>query len=84
MNSRLKCNSVFQEYLVGSFEAEAFSGSVVEAFEAAGEVRGGQGIEVGTSGQLTAQTANGVFDAALLPGRVGIAEPGLNAEALAQ
>ena len=50
MNSRLKCNSVFQEYLVGSFEAEAFSGGVVVAFEAEGEAMGGQGVEIGGSG----------------------------------
>src|SRR5271169_3593431 len=84
MNSRLKCNSVFQEYLVGSFEAEAFSGCVVVAFEAEGEAMGGQGVEVGVSGQQAAQTANRVFDAALLPGRVRVAEPGLDAKASAQ
>src|ERR1035441_7883933 len=66
MNSRLKCNSMFQEYLVGSFEAEAFSGSVVIAFEVEGEAMCWQGIEVGVSGQLAAQTTNRVFDAALL------------------
>jgi hypothetical protein len=54
MNSRLKCNSVFQEYLVGSFEAEAFSGRVVVALEAEGEAMGGQGVEVGVSGQQAA------------------------------
>jgi hypothetical protein len=54
VNSRLKCNSVFQEYLVWSLEAEAFSGCVVIALEAEGEVVGGQGIEVGVSGQQAA------------------------------
>ncbi len=84
MNSRLKCNSVFQEYLVGSFETEAFSGGVVVALEADGEAMGWQGIQVGVSGQLAAQTANRVFDAALLPRRVRVAEPGLDAEPSAQ
>src|SRR5271166_81411 len=84
MNSRLKCNSVFQEYLVGSFEAEAFSGCVVVALQAEGEAMGGHSIEVGVSGQEAAQTANRVFDAALLPWRVRVAEPGLDAKPPAQ
>src|ERR1039457_5036493 len=84
MNSRLKCNSMFQEYLVGSFEAEAFSGSVVIAFEVEGEAMCWQGIEVGVSGQLAAQTTDRVFDAALLPRRVRVAEPGLDPEPSAQ
>ena len=84
MNSRLKCNRVFQEYLVGSFETEAFSGGVVIASEASGEAGCWQGIEVGISGQLAAQTANRVFDAALLPRRMGVAEPGPDAEPPAQ
>ena len=84
MNSRLKCNRVFQEYLVGSFEAEAFSRGVVIALEAEGEAMGGQGIEVGASRQLAGQTTKGVFDAALLPRRVRVAEPGLDAEPSAQ
>jgi hypothetical protein len=55
MNSRLKCNSVFRDYLVGGFEAEAFSGRAVIAFQEAGEAVCGQRIEVGLSGQLAAQ-----------------------------
>jgi hypothetical protein len=35
---------------------------------------GGHGVEIGFSGQLTAQAANRVFDAALLPGQMGVAE----------
>src|SRR5579863_67568 len=84
MNSRLKCNSVFQEYLVGSFEAEAFSGGIVIAFEAEVEAMGGQSVEVGVSGQLAAQTTNRVFNAALLPRRVGVTEPGSDAKALVE
>jgi hypothetical protein len=84
MNSRLKCNRVLQEYLVGGFESEAFSGSVVIALLAEGEAPSWQGIEVGASGQVAAQTTNRIFDAALLPGRVRVAEPSLDAEPLAQ
>ncbi len=80
MNSRLKCNSVFKEYLVGSFEGEALSGVVVVAIQVAIEAVFWQCIEVGLSGQLAPQPANRVFDAALLPRRMSIAEPGLDAE----
>jgi len=44
----------------------------------------GQGVEVGASGQEAAQTADGVFDSALLPGRVRVAEPGVDAKPPAQ
>ena len=84
MNSRLKCNSVLEEYLVGSFEAETFSGSVVVALEADGKVTGGQAIEVGVAWESAAETANRVFDAPFLPRGMSIAEPGLDAEALAE
>ena len=80
MNSRLKCNRELQEYLVGSFKGEAFSGGVVVALQADGKMMGGESVEVGFSGQLAAQAANRVFDTALLPGRMGIAEPGLDAK----
>ena len=84
MNSRLKCNSVFREYLVGGFEAEAFSGGIVVAFQEAGEAVRGQRIEVGLSGQEAAQATDRVFDAALLPRRMGVAEPSLDAKPSAQ
>ena len=41
----------------------------------------GQAIEVGFSGDVATQPADGVFDAPLLPGAVGIAEEGANTEA---
>src|SRR5580658_8102247 len=84
MNSRLKCNSVSKEYLVGGFETEALSGSVVIAFQEARQAGCGKRIEVSFSGQLTAQPTNGVFDTALLPRRMGVAEPSLNAKPSAQ
>ena len=84
VNSRLKCNSVFREYLVGGFEGEALSGRVVVAFEEAGEAVCWQRIEVGLSGQVAAQPTNRVFDAALLPRRMRVAEPRLDAKPSAQ
>jgi hypothetical protein len=42
----------------------------------------GKGCEVGLARNETAQTADGVFDAALLPGRVGVAEEGFDGEAV--
>jgi hypothetical protein len=80
MNSRLKCNRELQEYLVGSFKGEAFSGGVVVALQAELKVMNGEGIEIGFSGQLAAQTANRIFDTALLPGRMRVAKPGLDAK----
>ena len=84
MNSRLKCNSVFKEYLVGSFEAEALSGRSVVAIQEAREAVCGQRIEIGLSRQLAAQSTNRVFDASLLPRRMSVAEPRLDAEPSAQ
>jgi hypothetical protein len=50
MDSRLKCNSVFKEYLVGGFESEALSGCVVVEVKEASEAVCWQRIEVGVSG----------------------------------
>jgi len=41
---------------------------------------GREGAEVGLAGNVAAHAADGVFDAALLPGRVGVAEVGLDVE----
>ena len=40
----------------------------------------GEGCEVGFARQVAAHSSDGVFDAAFLPGRVGVAEEGLEAE----
>ena len=42
----------------------------------------GEGGQVGFTGLGAAQTADGVFDAAFLPGGVGVAEEGLDAEGM--
>ena len=42
----------------------------------------GQGGQVGFSGPGAAQTADGVLDAAFLPGGVKVTEEGLNAEGM--
>src|ERR1039458_492966 len=79
MNSRLKCNTILEEYLIGSFKAQAFSGGIVVLVDEVGQGAFREGIEVGFSGQHTAEAADGVFDAAFLPGRMGVAVPGLDA-----
>ena len=48
------------------------------------EVLGLDGFEVGFSGQEPPQPAVSVFDAAFLPGSMGIAEVGLEAERMQQ
>src|SRR5208282_6904306 len=80
VNSRLKCNTSLKEYLIGCFEAEAFSGGVVVAIEELDEMVLLQDIEVGFSGEQATQTTDSVFDAALLPGRVCVAEPRADSE----
>jgi hypothetical protein len=69
-----------RECLGGCFEVQAFSRSVVEALDMA--VKGGCGdeVEVGFAGRRASQPPDGVFDAAFLPGTMGIAEEGLDAE----
>ncbi len=80
MNSRLKCNRVMEEYLVGGMEGEALSGGVVVALHEVGEAVWRERIEVGFFGQEAAHTTDRVFDAALLPGRVGVTKPSRNAK----
>jgi len=46
------------------------------------EARLAQGREVGLTRNEAAHAANGIFDAALLPRRIGIAEEGLNIDAM--
>src|SRR4051812_1764766 len=59
---------------------KAFSRGVVVGAEAVGEVVLGEGGEVGFAGQGFAHASDGVFDAAFLPGGVGVAEEGLDGE----
>src|SRR5205823_7672500 len=81
VDSRLKCNPVFEfaEYFVWGVEVEAFAGRAVVSRCDGIEVILGDYGEVGFSGQRAAQSADGVFDAAFLPGRVRIAEESLKA-----
>src|SRR6266700_2207407 len=69
-----------EESLGGGLEAEALSGCVVVGSGAGIKGIGVEGREVGFAGQGTSQATDGVLDAALLPGAMGIAEEGLEAE----
>jgi len=59
---------------------KAFSRGVVIGSQESEEAFVGEGCEIGLSGEDASQSADGVFDAALLPGGVGIAEEGLGGE----
>ena len=69
-----------RECLGGSFEVEAFSGSVVEAVDAGAQGGVAEGIEVGFAGKEAPQSADGIFDTAFLPWASDIAEEGGDAE----
>src|SRR6266851_1815913 len=69
-----------KESLGGGLEAEAFSGCEVVGGSAGIKGIGVDGREVGFAGQGASHASDGVFDAALLPGAMGIAEEGLHAE----
>src|SRR5688572_3609480 len=56
---------------------------VVGAGEAV-ELFAGEAVEVGGPGQVSSEAADGVFDAAFLPGAVGIAEEGLDTKLLVE
>ena len=70
-----------REDLGRSLKAEAFSGSVIVALGERVEALLGQPVGVHFSGQQTTQPADGVFDAAFLPRRLGVAEIGLHLQA---
>ena len=53
---------------------------MVEAADVSGDAEWAEGIEVGFAWQWAPQSADGVFDAALLPWAMGVAEEGLHAE----
>ena len=72
------------EYLCRCFEGEAFSGGVVVVSDIGVEFFIGAGREVCFSGQCAAQTTDGVFDSALLPGGMGITEEGLHADGIGE
>ena len=62
--------------------AEAFSRSIIICLDQARKVLLREGRQVGLARQGPAQAADGVLDAALLPGRVGLTEEGLEAEGM--
>ena len=62
------------------FEGKAFSRCVVVALDQGPELVGLDRCQVGLSRQEGAHPSDGVFDAALLPGCVRIAEEGAQAE----
>ena len=62
--------------------AEAFSRSIIICLDEACKVLLREGRQVGLARQGPAQAADGVLDAALLPGRMGLTEEGLEAESM--
>ncbi len=70
----------FLEHLRGGCEVKAFSGGVVVGVEEGVEALVGEGGEIGLARNKATHAPDGIFDAALLPGRVGIAEERLEVE----
>src|SRR6266852_2976036 len=70
----------FEEGLRWGFEVKAFSRGVVVGTDDGVETLVREGCEVSLARDETAHASDGVFDTALLPGRVGIAEEGLDCE----
>ena len=68
----------FREGLEGGSEVKAFARSVVVGSDHLVETLGREIIQVGLARDEATHPADGVFDASLLPGRVGIAEEGLD------
>ncbi len=69
---------VLAEGLGWGFPVKAFSGRVVVGGDEGLEVGGVELVEIGLARQETAHAADGVLDAAFLPGRVGITKIGSN------
>ena len=70
------------ESLGRGFEVKAFSRSVVVGGDEGVESAERKGCEVGLARNEAAHSPDGVFDAALLPGSVGVAEEGFDGEAM--
>ena len=77
MDSHLKCNSVPKEF-GWSLKAQAFTGCIVIRSDHFNEAIVREGGQVGFSGQGTTHAADGVFNAAFLPRRIGVTEEGLD------
>jgi hypothetical protein len=74
----------FVEHLCRCFEVKAFSWGVVVDAQEGVETSIREGCEVSLARDEAAHTTDGIFDATLLPGGVGIAEEGLDGEAVKQ
>jgi hypothetical protein len=68
----------FGKGLRGGAEVKAFSRSVVVGGDEGAKAPVWQGRKIGLAWQEAAHTADGVLDAALLPGRIRVAEEGLD------
>jgi len=68
--------------LGGRAEVKAFARGVVVSGNETAKATGWEGCEVGLARQEAAHPADGILDAALLPGGVGIAEEGFDREAV--
>ena len=76
----LQAGQLGVEHFGWELVAEAPAGEVVNGQEQAVERAGGQRGEVGGAGQEATQPADRIFHAALLPGGVGFAAEGFDAE----
>ena len=70
-----------REGLGGGLEVKAFAWCIVVGVDGLTETAGREGCEVGFARDEASHSTDRILDAALLPGRVGIAEEGLDREA---
>ena len=68
--------------LGGGSVVKAFARGVVVGGDELSEAAGWEGCEIGFTRDEAAHSTDGIFDAALLPGGVGIAEEGFDREAV--
>jgi hypothetical protein len=61
-------------------EVKALARGVVVGGDEASKAAVWQGCQIGLAGEEAAHAADGILDAALLPGRIGITEEGLDLE----
>ena len=73
---------VIAEYRSGRLEPKTFSWSMVVGGNPLVELCGGEGGEVGFTRQAATPAADSIFDAAFLPGGMGVAEIGWHPELL--
>src|ERR1700689_2865718 len=74
----------FLEDLRRRGEVKALPGGVVIGTDQRVEALVGEGCEIGLARDEATHAANGIFDTALLPWRIGIAEEGLEVELMEQ